>query len=351
MVKGPHGQTGAATLILITVMLFSITVIGIYSARNALTGIRTVYNQTLALQAQQAAEAGLDYGLNNLTWNLVSTGSDTAYTDIGTTQTTTVNGKTVSTHSAQFKLLTAGDYTTVEVVGTGTASDGATTRQYRALAKYVSTIGYTSPAALTVRGGVSASPSVNLTNTAQDVGIWAGGTVSGSPTVTVSAGAGDGIYANDANLLALSNDGFFENYFSESKDTIRGRATRVDCTTPCSATDAKIQALAGKGGLIWIDGDLDLSSAFAFGSASDPVILVVNGNLTMNDPNAEVYGQLYVAGDWNNGSGGGWVHGTAMVEGNFSANGSLQFDYDAAVLAQTAKQGAYAKVPGSWRDF
>lgn len=351
MCAGAKKQRGAATLILITVMLFSITVIGIYSARNALTGIRTVYNQTLAFQAQQAAEAGLDYGLNNLTWNLASTGSNTAYTAIGTPQTTTVNGKTVSTHSAKFKLLTAGDPTTVEVVGTGTASDGATTRQYTALAKFVSTISYTSPGALTVHGNVSATSSVSLDNTTQDVAIWSGGSLTGSPTVTVSPGAGDGIYANDANLAALSNDGFFENYFSESKDTIRGRAKRVDCSTPCSASDPKIQALVGQGGLIWIDGDLTLDSAIMLGSTTNPVIFVVNGNFTMNHPNAEVYGQLYVTGDWNNGTGGGLVSGTAMVEGNFSAGGPLQFYYDATTLNQTANLGAYAKVPGSWRDF
>ncbi len=351
MCMGAKKHKGAATLIFTTVMLFSITVIGIYSARNALTGIRTVYNQTLALQAQQAAEAGLDYGLNNLTWNLVSTGSNTIYTDIGTPRTTTVNGKTVSTHSAKFKLLTAGDYTTVEVVGTGTASDGATSRQYISLAKFVPTIGYTSPAALTVHGNVSATSSVSLANTVQDVGIWAGGTLTGSPTVTVSPGAGDGIYTNDADLAALSNDGFFENYFSESKDTIRGRATRVDCTTPCNASDPKIQALVGQGGLIWIDGDLTLDSAITLGSSTDPVILVVNGNFTMNHTNAEVFGQLYVAGDWNNGTGGGRVFGTAMVEGNFSAGGPLQFSYDAPTLTQTATLGIYAKIPGSWRDF
>jgi len=305
-------------------MLFSITLAAIYGARYAITEQRMAFNYQMAYQAQQAAEAGLDRGLNSLTWDIVSSGSDTTYNLIdGHYYSYSGNpAKLVAIHSGKFKLLTAGDYTTVEVVGTGIANEAYQAQQ-----------------------AAEAGLDRGLNSLTWDI------VSSGSPTVTVSAGAGDGIYANDANLLALSNDGFFENYFSESKDTIRGRATRVDCTTPCSATDAKIQALAGKGGLIWIDGDLDLSSAFAFGSASDPVILVVNGNLTMNDPNAEVYGQLYVAGDWNNGSGGGWVHGTAMVEGNFSANGSLQFDYDAAVLAQTAKQGAYAKVPGSWRDF
>ncbi len=349
--KTPRSQSGAATILMAAIMLFSITLVAIYGARFIVTEQRIAYNYKMDAQARHAAEAGLDYGLNNLTWNLVSTGSNTIYTDIGTPRTTTVNGKTVSTHTAKFKLLTAGNYTTVEVVGTGTASDGATSRQYISLAKFVPTIGYTSPAALTVHGNVSANSSVSLANTVQDVGIWAGGTLTGSPTVTVSPGAGDGIYTNDADLAALSNDGFFENYFSESKDTIRGRATRVDCTTPCNASDPKIQALVGQGGLIWIDGDLTLDSAITLGSSTDPVILVVNGNFTMNHTNAEVFGQLYVAGDWNNGTGGGRVFGTAMVEGNFSAGGPLQFSYDAPTLGQTATLGIYAKIPGSWRDF
>ena len=352
--KTPRSQSGAATILMAAIMLFSITLVAIYGARFIVTEQRISYNYKMDAQARQAAEAGLDYGLNNLTWNLVSTGSDTAYTLIDSIIYTYNDGtppKLISIHSGKFKLLTAGDFTTVEVVGTGIASDLSTQRQYTALAKFVSTISYTSPGALTVRGNVSATPSVNLDNTAQDVAIWSGGALTGSPTVTVSPGAGDGLYTNDANLAALSSDGFFENYFSESKDTIRGRAKRVDCTTPCNASDPEIQALVGQGGLIWIDGDLTLDSAIMLGSTTNPVIFVVNGNFTMNHPNAEIYGQLYVAGDWNNGTGGGLVSGTAMVEGNFSAGGPLQFYYDTTTLNQTANLGAYAKVPGSWRDF
>ncbi len=356
--NGPHRQRGAATLLIATIMLFSITVAGIYAARSAVTDLRTLSNYSFALQAKNVAEGELDRGLNGLTWDLVATGSDTSYTLIDALHYYYASGKTwpVAAGSARFRLLAAGDFTRVEIEATGSAGSGNSntfeaTRKVYALAKFVATIDYTSPAALTVRNAVSASPSVSLTNTAQDVGIWAGGAVSGGPTVTVSPGAGDGIYPNDTNLQALSPDGFFENFFSESKSIVRGRAKRVDCALGCTATTPEIQALAGQGGLIWIDGDLTLGNAFSFGSSTDPVILIVNGALTLNNPGAEIFGQLYVAGDWNNGSGGGRLVGTAMVEGQFTASGALQFDYDPAVLALTTKDGAYAKVPGSWRDF
>ncbi len=349
----PSRQRGAATLLLSAVILFTISTAAVIAARSAVTDLRTIHNYALAQQAREAADGALERGLNSLTWDLVATGSDTGYTLIGGAWSTYSGNpaKLVSTSYAHFRLLTAGDFTQVEVRATGIASDNQTQRQVFALARFVKNISYTSPGALTVRGNVTATASVNLTNTVQDVGIWAGGTLTGSPTVTVSVGAGDGIYTNDANLAALSPDGFFENFFSESKTFIRARATQVNCATPCSASTPEIQALNSTGGLIWIDGDLTLDTPFAFGTTTDPVILVVTGNLTLNNPSAEIFGQLYVAGDWLNGAGGGRITGLAMVENNFDASGSLQIDYDATVLALTDKLGAYAKVPGSWRDF
>ena len=109
------------------------------------------------------------------------------------------------------------------------------------------------------------------------------------------------------------------------------------------------------GQTIWIEqtgGTARINGNTTIGSATQPVILIVNGNFKAKG-NTTIYGIVYVAKNWNNGGGGNLnIIGAAVVEGNFSGKGSPNITYDPTVLNRLQEtQGVFVKIPGTWRDF
>lgn len=107
-----------------------------------------------------------------------------------------------------------------------------------------------------------------------------------------------------------------------------------------------------RGGLYWISGDCELSSDT--GSDSDPLMLIVEGQLTLSG-SIEVYGAVYVtasgSGDVQT-SGSPTIHGALLVDGDLDfASSNLFIEYDPDVLAVLNRVGGhFAFVPGSWND-
>ncbi|MDD2761644.1 MAG: hypothetical protein PHH11_15295, partial [Methylomonas sp.] len=108
---------------------------------------------------------------------------------------------------------------------------------------------------------------------------------------------------NDADLNSTAANQFFDMYFSETKQGIKDMASKAGqlytTTTPPSTV----------GGLVWVDGDYSLPD---LGSATNPVTLIVNGDLTINS-NTDFFGIIYVTGDVK-GTGNPVITGTIIAE-------------------------------------
>lgn len=159
----------------------------------------------------------------------------------------------------------------------------------------------------------------------------------------------------DAALAALSPDGVFADLFRLGRgDWQRQPAVRrVDCPAAgaCDAALAQALALAGETPMLWIAGPLRLDMAVAYGTDTRPVLWVVDGPVALNAAVA-VHGLLYLrAPGWSD-AAGAHIHGAVVAENDFRPTGATQLHHDPELLGRLARQaGTDAVVPGSWRDF
>ncbi|WP_372740198.1 PilX N-terminal domain-containing pilus assembly protein [Neptunomonas sp.] len=215
-------------------------------------------------------------------------------------------------------------------------------------------------APLTAKGDISLnSAAITVTNTegpSQGLTIHAGGAVTASSSNLESLPgrpSESSVASGDDELSSISTDDFFLKFFGQDKDTYKENADyQITCGGVCNTS------VSGKqGAIIWVDvppGDsFTINSNTTVGSAANPVILIVNGNLELRGT-ASIYGLVYSATtNWNNSGGGtSQVLGAAISEGDFEATGTPNPTYDSSVLQSLANNlGNYYKIPGSWRDF
>jgi len=101
-------------------------------------------------------------------------------------------------------------------------------------------------------------------------------------------------------------------------------------------------------GLVWHKGDLSLKSDL--GTATNPILLVVEGNLTFNG-NQDIVGFVYVTGNLTI-SGSSSIQGAVAVAGNTTVQGSVDISKDTTVLNQLkTSASSFNKVPGTWKDW
>ena len=215
-------------------------------------------------------------------------------------------------------------------------------------------------APLTAKGDISLnSAAITVTNTegpAQGLTIHAGGTVTanaGNLETLPGRPPESSIASNDSELSTIGTDDFFAKFFGQDKATYKDNANyQHSCNGVCND---KLGGL--EGAVIWVDASgslpVKINSNTVIGSPTNPVILIVNGNLQING-SAIIYGIVYSANTvWNNTGGGtSQIVGAAIAEGDFMATGTPNPTYDSSVLNNLANTlGNYYKIPGSWRDF
>jgi hypothetical protein len=173
------------------------------------------------------------------------------------------------------------------------------------------------------------------------------------------------VIENDTSLANLDIQEMFANFFGMSMANYL--ASRV--TLEVAAADVgTIDAPAGAGEIIWIDGDTIFDSLTMgckdnvtgnnfCGDAPqtspadiDPSIVIVDGDLTVNGtPNFT--GFLFVTGSFNL-VGNLTVMGAMVVAGEYDVgSGSLDIVYNSSVIDQTRDNGPLAGAPGSWHDW
>lgn len=218
-------------------------------------------------------------------------------------------------------------------------------------------------AALTVRGDISIGGATmgvyNDDAAVNGVTVLAGGTVAAtSPNLVVGSAPGSpaahSIVESDPGLQSLAdNRRFFSTVFATWPETYRDQpaTVRADCAGACNAGQVRALAALNPGRVIWVDGDLNLDTGGALGSAVDPVLLVATGQITVDIP---VYGLVYShADDWASaGTAAGEIHGALVAGGRISGNGSFNTLYNAEILARLRwLSGSFVRVPGGWKDF
>ncbi|MBE7419060.1 MAG: hypothetical protein HS128_15210 [Ideonella sp.] len=220
-------------------------------------------------------------------------------------------------------------------------------------------------AALTVRGALNFNgDAVRISNAdpgSRGVTIDAGGALANSGNAVLSSTPGtpaaDSVITADPVLGALTAERMFVSFFGMDRTTYRTQpaAIQVTCSGDCDTAVANAIA-RNPGRVVWVQGPLTIDSNRVFGSPSTPVMLVVQGDLTVS-ANLQLYGVLYLfdpsgASSWATTAGSTLVQGAVVAEGALSMQGAPAIVFDPGVLATINRtQGSLVRIPGSWRDF
>lgn len=105
-----------------------------------------------------------------------------------------------------------------------------------------------------------------------------------------------------------------------------------------------------KGGFHWIEGDLSLNDE-QYGSPQLPVLLVVEGNLTLGRRTA-INGIVLVLGSSPVKVAGASINGMLAAQGNVHVTDLAAVNFSEAIVKAVRNTvGPYEVVQGSWRDF
>lgn len=418
-------QLGAATLIVVMVLFFVMSLVAAYSSRNIIFEQRTSSNLQTANVVQETAEAGLEWVLSLINSGNISDACaanlDPAAPSPSFRQrylsvdgvTGDVSGSAVYPAGGTAPVATCGFDTInqtwtcncplagtaavpalspafgVRFVEPAAARPGVIRAEIAACAQSSldcltfaaadasfcrGTIcalialqsGLKSPptAALTSRGAVSAPLTVfNTAAGGSGLTVVAGGAVNDAAmTLRGPAGtpAGMTFVQNDPALslaapvtAAFTAERMFAAFFGVWPTTydFHPAVVAVPCAGGCDSASVRNALLVNPDRIILLQGDVALDGGADIGSVTEPVVLVVQGNLTFAAP-TNIYGFVYARqADWGT-AGAGQIIGGAAAQGTISGTGSFTVAYDPAVLTILRNRtGSFVKVPGSWVDF
>ncbi len=406
-----RSQRGAGALVAVVLLYVAMAIIVVFTNRNLIFEQKTSANQYRATLALEAAEAGLEWATTmlNKSGPIAAQCLDDAagqsfrarylsYASAARTWTPTAAGAVV----ASCVTSQAGTDWTCSCPAAGTApsvaapaaggfkpgfaiafvTNGATRSvdlvSYGCTAA-INSATCTGDAAATVRvtlanvSALATAPGAPLTARGEvNVGNAALGVQNGDPNsagVTVNAGMGinasslritstpgtpphSTLVGNDDSLRNSTEDQMFQTFFGVPKATWRDSVADARLSCPCTETSVSA-ALATGARKLWLQGNLSMNANQTLGSVSDPFILMVDGSIEMRG-DLNIYGVTYSTGmTWDNtGGGSALLVGAAISEGNYQGNGTPDYYYDPRVIANLLDiPGAFARVPGSWRDF
>ena len=217
-------------------------------------------------------------------------------------------------------------------------------------------------AALTVKGSVdvgAATLGVHNPDVASGgITVRAGGNLIGSAlrlTTAPGGAAGASVSTQDAALSSIDSDRLFTTHFGVDKANWSTHAAvlAIDCRSECAARVASAIDGVAANRMVSITGDARLSGPVTLGSAARPVLLVVDGTLTLSG-DVTLYGLVYASKiHWDDSSSPqAQARGALISASTYSGNGASDLHYDAEMLrALQLHTGSFARVPGSWRDF
>ncbi len=405
-----QNQKGAATLLTAVILLISITLVTLLTAKTVLVETQMAADNYRTTQAVAAANAGMDFavqyfdqggfdhdrnGVVDYNQALDHTTYDRTYTSSDGTQTTyaninfdnSVGNRCVPSGSATMKhgLITVRGFSD-DALGQRTIS------QCVGPLNVLRDDGPKQP--LVAQGNVALTGNARIINRYTNTTIWSGDKVTiGSssametyikdPAVTSTLsltqlldtddennailvsnrnlGNGLDIIDSDPSLGNLQGLEFFKNFFiADSRAELKALAGSQSYTSMTDAISTPV-----KSGLIWVEeADHDMSmTGGTIGSIDSPAIVVINGDFTLGG-GATIYGLLYVTGKYTI-NGTPTVVGANVVEGTnlatetpatppiVTGTGTISLVYWAGFATGSTHPlpGLTAVVAGSWRDW
>lgn len=214
---------------------------------------------------------------------------------------------------------------------------------------------------LTTQGTAIINGSGDITNPEGRSTVWAGQTVEftnanfktnilspdGAGIVETSNRDtfGPDVVQNDGNLSTMTGDEFFASFFGSTPAVYKSSyVTDLFNGVDIGSHDGAV------GEIMWSEGATSTTGNLTFGSAVDPVILIINGDFTTGG-NVTVNGLLYVIGDMS-GTGNTTVNGAVVVQGGAqNITGSFDVVFNSSLLGGLDKVGQATLSPGSWKDW
>lgn len=409
-----HRQHGAATLVVVMVLFFLMLLVAAYAGRTLIFEQRTSANQYRSAQAYEAAQGGLEWALAMLNSGQridaacqpSTNPADNTFRDRYLAIDVTNEKVTPATPAAgrfaacmrgqagwQCQCPTGDMPSLVADAGTGVAfivemqpwpsstpaqplkitsqacSSGNDLRCFQSGTSSTDAVAVQSmqvalvqamrqppTAALVASGGVTLPSGLVIVNQAPGgnaTAIRAGGSVDGVTADNVRVPGGmlpaDAVVANDPSVGAYVR--FAQEYLGISQTVFRGLPGTVNCSGSSCAESVVAGAASGRR-LFSVGGDLTLPST-TLGTPEQPVVLVVDGKLTLQGLttiNGFVYADQL---EWLSGASAAAVRGAAVIRTDCctAVSGSPRIVYDRDILSRLRLfAGAYAKVPGSWQD-
>jgi len=415
-----HHEQGAAALLVVIVLFFIMAMVTAYAGRNLIFEQRTSVNNQRAAQAFEAAESGLDFGIGLLsggrvdaqcastndvglntfrqrhltqdgngnfvipvamaalrpTCMLLPDGARCSCPDAGPPALVPPVGGLVPTFQLRFEPPGVAQPGVVRAVSRGCSSIGsecyAGLAHADAVAEVSVLLGLNSALATPPSAALTVHSTLNLNNGAivivntdvptRGITIDAGGPLINGANARLSSVPGTpgsaSVLASDPSLSALPDGNrMFVSLFGMDRDTYRSQpaAVQVTCAGSC-ANNIATAVSQNPGRVIWVQGPATIDSAQVWGSVAQPVMLVVEGDLTVSD-NLQLFGVLYLHGGggantWTTTAGSTLIEGAVVGEGTLSVVGAPTIVFNPAVLrAINLTQGSLVRIPGSWRDF
>ena len=366
-------QTGFSTLAITLVLLLALTIVAFFTAYSVINHQKTGANTLRTQHAFDAAQAGLDYGITYLNQN------QTTVTD-GMVLTGTLANN--STYNIVYTF--QGSSELIQIKSTGTSADGTATNVVQQLMKYFTLLGNIQTLPIKSRGAVELRGNTVITNTENGNTVITGDdvdftlfsrTVLSGGISSYNGNIESDIVQNDAGLNGMSNEEFQTAVLGRTISSFQNFAGLS--FNKSSSYDYSADLNGKEGTTIWIsqtNGTAEISGNTTIGSPSNPVNLVVDGNLELSNQ-VTIYGNVIVSGNIQM-TGTGEINGLLFSGGSFEAGvwwwffwgsdingavatyntlelrGNSTVTYDSTILESTAKAGAsYGKVAGSWTDL
>lgn len=333
-------QSGIATLITTTVLLFLTTLIVVYAANVSLIETKASANEYKSIQSFFAAQAGLELALATLAKTKIENIPQTKLAYFGESETLTLGWYAVSIDSTDInhlKLRSVGyssDHSSQSIHHQGLLFSPALRTDYK---KFL-----ISP--IVVTGDISITPSNIMLENTDKVLVWSGGSIHVNGQLSIENQKK--LYANDIRTQNPHAKIFGLKEKNHSNKNLKQSAWLYDCKPIC--TELKQSSAR----VHYIDGGLRFKNTI-LGSITSPIILYIDlptgTQLSLN--NVTLNGLIFVQGDWDNNHEHTTINGAIIVNGNLKNTANLSVSFNKMVLDNMHNIGIYAPAPGSWNDI
>ena len=379
----PHAQRGAATLLISLVLLVTVTLVVIITARSAFMDQRITGNELRTKIAFEAAQGALDFAISHrrtdgITNNTLEPNdfSRTRFLHPNATPNECPNSPgDLTCSTAQCNPDT--DAIIVQIVACGWSDDFSARQMVVETIRTAPSIGMPPSYPVISRGGVNISGAGLVRNMYSERAIWTGSSVADTgarpkleirnptdpsrppapPTMPPYEVEVTEQYVDDRwqDLTNMNDDEFFKNFFGTEPDIYRENHTTAENRFTKAEFEGlsndQLDALAGQ--TVWVDvpasQQLELTGG-ELGTADHPITLIVNGNLRVAG-NGSINGVVYVS-DTLFGAGTFAINGSAVVANEVqAATGTFDVIFDPDIVRRASRQGQQGAVGGTWRDW